>query len=86
MDSSPEDCHYSSGTNDGDSSQDVLHQSFKVKKFSPAQTTTLKTYYSSGMVGTGKQFHLMIDNSAEDTGLTVVQVQVYLRICCSVVL
>ena len=51
----------------------------KSKRFSPAQTVSLKAYYGNGMVGTGKKFDLLIAKGASDTLLTSDQVKVNLR-------
>ena len=51
----------------------------KSKRFSLAQTMSLKAYYGNGMVGTGKKFDLLIAKAASDTLLTSDQVKVNLR-------
>ena len=51
----------------------------KSKRFSLAQTVSLKAYYGNGMVGTGKIFDLLIAKAASDTLLTSDQVKVNLR-------
>ena len=47
-----------------------------VKRFSPAQTASLKASYANGMVGTGKQYQVLIEKTASGTALSISQVKV----------
>ena len=57
-----------------DCGEDRLKQ--PVKRFSPAQTASLKASYANGMVGTGKQYQVLIEKTASGTALSISQVKV----------
>ena len=46
------------------------------RRFSAAQTATLKAYYSGGMVGTGQKYKYFIEKAASTSRVTTEQVKV----------
>ena len=48
-----------------------------VKRFSPAQTASLRANYNNGMVGIGKQYQVLMEKAATDAMLTINQVKVH---------
>lgn len=75
-DSAEEDPHEREVAGD-DAGEDWSGRKKIVKRFSPAQTASLRANYNNGMVGIGKQYQVLMEKAATDAMLTINQVKVH---------